>query len=255
MAASRRRRSSSPPTTTFTAACSTTWISIAATFSTASRSRPRGRRFSTPYCASPRGKRPRASFWATATTNSCPGRSAPPCEVCGHPRCRPVPLGPDLRGPLAPAARFDGIPNECGDIRAAEGLHLADPRRRGDVDFREVGPDHVDARKQQAAPFELWAKPFADFEIARRQFGRRGDPADVHVGARFVRGRNTIDGARHLAVDEDDALVAGAHLGPILLYHEGFAEHGLEQLHQRIEVGVTLADAEHGGTAVAVQRL
>ena len=47
MAASRRRRSSSPPTTTSIAACSTTWTSTAATFSTASRSRPRARRFST----------------------------------------------------------------------------------------------------------------------------------------------------------------------------------------------------------------
>ena len=70
------------------------------------------------------------------------------------------------------------------------------------------------------------------------QLGRRRRAADVQVGARLVGCRHAVDGARHLAVDEDDALVAVAHLGPVLLHHERLAEHGLEQLDQRVEVGV-----------------
>ena len=109
--------------------------------------------------------------------------------------------------------------------------------------------------KSSPRRFELGPKPRADLLVARGQLGRRGDAADVHVGARLVGGRHAIDGAGHFAVDQDDALVAGAHLGPVLLHHEGLAEHGLEQLDQRVEVGVAGADAEHGGAAVAVERL
>ena len=79
--------------------------------------------------------------------------------------------------------------------------------------------------------------------------------ADVQVRARLARRRHAIDGARHLAVDEDDALVALSHLGAVLLHHERLAEHALEQLDERTGVGIVLADAEDGGAAVAVQRL
>ncbi len=77
----------------------------------------------------------------------------------------------------------------------------------------------------------------------------------MHVGARLVGGRHAIDGAGHLAVDQDDALVAFLHLGAELLHHEGLAEDELEHLDQRVEVGVVLADAEDGRAAVAVERL
>ena len=44
------------------------------------------RRSSTPSCASPPARRPRASCSATATTSSCPGRSARRCNRAG--RCQ-----------------------------------------------------------------------------------------------------------------------------------------------------------------------
>ena len=99
------------------------------------------------------------------------------------------------------------------------------------------------------------AKPRADLLITRRKLGRLRLATHVQVGARFALLRHAVDGARHLAIDEDDALVTFRHLGPVLLHHERLAEHGLEQLHQRGGVGVVLRDAEDGGTPVAVERL
>ena len=50
-----------------------------------------------------------------------------------------------------------------------------------------------------------------------------GAAADMHVGARLAIGRNAVDGADRLAVDQDDALVALAHVRQILLDDERFA--------------------------------
>ena len=67
---------------------------------------------------------------------------------------------------------------------------------------------------------------------------RLGRAADVQVGAGFALRRHAVDGAGHFAVDEDDALVAVADLRPVLLHHEGLAEHGLEQFDEGAKVGV-----------------
>ena len=76
MAASRCRRSSSPPTRRCTSAWSTTWTSIAATSSKASRWPTRARRSFARSSPSRRARRPSPKSSAMATTNSCPGRSA-----------------------------------------------------------------------------------------------------------------------------------------------------------------------------------
>ncbi len=73
-------------------------------------------------------------------------------------------------------------------------------------------------------------------QISRSRVGqlrRFGAAADMHVGARLVFGRHAVDGADRLAIDEDDALVALAHLGQVALHDKGLAEALLEQLDQR----------------------
>ena len=64
-----------------------------------------------------------------------------------------------------------------------------------------------------------------------------------------------VDGARRLAIDEDDALVALAHLGKIALGDEGLAEGLGEEFEQSGEILVALAQPEHAGAAIAVERL
>ena len=58
-----------------------------------------------------------------------------------------------------------------------------------------------------------------------------------------------------LAVDQDDALVALAHLGHVALHHDRLAVELGEHLQQRVQVLVVRPDVEHAGAAVAEQRL
>ena len=78
-----------------------------------------------------------------AVVSTCPPKRSMPCRpnrVCAEPRRD---LRPDrLPLPLA----LDRVPDQRGDVGAAERLHLADAGRRGDVDLGQIGADHVDAR-------------------------------------------------------------------------------------------------------------
>ena len=87
------------------------------------------------------------------------------------------------------------------------------------------------------------------------QLGLFGAAADMHVGARIVLGRHAVDGADRLAVDQDDALVALAHVLQIALHDEGLAEHLAEHFEQRGEIAVGLVQMEDAGAAIAVERL
>ena len=95
----------------------------------------------------------------------------------------------------------------------------------------------------------------ADLALALGQLGLLGAAADMHVGARIVLGRHAVDGADRLAVDQDDALVALAHVLQIALDDEGLAEHLAEHFEQRGEVAVGLVQMEDAGAAIAVERL
>ena len=77
----------------------------------------------------------------------------------------------------------------------------------------------------------------------------------MHVGAVLVHGGYAVDGACHLTIDQDDPLVASAHVGQVFLGDEGLAEGLGEHLQQRGEILVALAQAEHARTAVAIERL
>ena len=77
----------------------------------------------------------------------------------------------------------------------------------------------------------------------------------MHVGARLALGRHAVDHAHRLAVDQDDALVALAHLGQVALGDHRLAAALGEHLQQRVEVLVVGPHAEHAGAAVAEQRL
>ena len=109
--------------------------------------------------------------------------------------------------------------------------------------------------KIEAALLEIGPDRRADFPVAGGQLRGLGLAADMHVGAALALRRHAVDGAARLAVDQDDALVALAHLGQIALGDERLAEHLQEKLDQGGEVLVALALAEDAGAAVAVERL
>ena len=70
--------------------------------------------------------------------------------------------------PLTLHFPFNRIPDQRGDVGAAEGLDLADAGGGGDVDLGEVGADHVDAGEEEPAPLQLRSQPRADLAVARR---------------------------------------------------------------------------------------
>ena len=77
----------------------------------------------------------------------------------------------------------------------------------------------------------------------------------MHVGARLAIRRHAVDDAGRLAVDQDDALVALAHLRQVALDDERLAEGAFEHFEQRDQVLVAAGDAEDAGAAIAVERL
>src|SRR3546814_15634537 len=101
---------------------------------------------------------------------------------------------------------------------------------------------------------DVCSSDLADLELAARQLGLLWPPAGVHVGARLASGRHAVDGAGRAAVDENDALVAAAHLRQVAPHDDGLAIEIGEQLQQRPQVPVVGAEVEHTGTAVSAQR-
>src|SRR5690606_2418655 len=108
--------------------------------------------------------------------------------------CLAAPAAPS-HGILAAPLALDGIPEQAGNVGPAEALDLADAGRRGDVDFRHVVADHVDADEDEAAFLQRRADAGANLALALRQVAFFGAPTDMHVRARFALGRNSVDGA------------------------------------------------------------
>ena len=150
---------------------------------------------------------------------------------------------------------LDLVPDQRRDVRPAEIPDRADAGRRGDVDLGEPAADHVDADEQQAALAQRRADGRADLALARRQLGVLRRAAAHHVGAKVVGGRHAVHRAGVFAVDQDDALVAVAHLGKEFLDHPGLAKGRGEHVVERAEVEVVPGQAEHRAAAVAVERL
>ena len=77
----------------------------------------------------------------------------------------------------------------------------------------------------------------------------------MHVGPRLALGRYAVQRARRFAVDQDDALVAGADLGQVTLDDDRLAAEVGQHFEQRAQILVAGSEVEHPGAAIAVQRL
>src|SRR5882672_4114361 len=151
--------------------------------------------------------------------------------------------------------RLDAIPDLGLQRHPVEPVDLLQAGRRGDVDLGEPVADHVDADEDHAEPRQFRSDGVADLAVALAELGLHRFAADMHVGARLAFGRHAIDDADRLAVDQDDALVALAHLGKIALGDQRLAAALREHLEQRGEILVVGPDAEHARAAIAEQRL
>ncbi len=77
----------------------------------------------------------------------------------------------------------------------------------------------------------------------------------MKIGARLALGGDAQHRADRLALDQDDALVADAHLRQVALHDQRLAIEQGEHLKKRVEVLVAGLDAEDAGAAIAEQRL
>ena len=77
----------------------------------------------------------------------------------------------------------------------------------------------------------------------------------MHVGTRVRIRWNAVDGADWFAIDQDDALVALAHILEVALHDVRLAEHLPEHFQQGSQVAVGFQQMENAGAAIAVKRL
>ena len=70
---------------------------------------------------------------------------------------------------------LDRVPNRHGQIGAANLLDRTNSGRRGDIDFRQIAVDDVDADEQKATPPQFRANGRADppFFLGQLRFPRR----------------------------------------------------------------------------------
>src|SRR5258708_13330385 len=153
---------------------------------------------------------------------------------------RRVPAPEMTDGSCRLPARFlethlDSIPDLRFQRDAVETVDLLPAGRRGDVDTGEIAADHVDADEQQAASGELRPDDLAQFPVALAERVLHRHAADMHVRTRFALGRHAVDDADGLAVDQDDALVALAHLRKVPLSDHGLAAARGEHLEHEID--------------------
>src|SRR5262249_20508145 len=149
---------------------------------------------------------------------------------------------------------FNPVPDHGRDIRTAEILHRPDARRGGDIDFRQITVNHIDADKQQAAAAQSRPQPQTDFTLAFRQLGLGRRTATHHVGAKVVRRRHPIDGTGEFAIHQNDALVSLAHGGKEFLHHPLLTKCRAEQIVKGAKIEILLGEAKHRLAALAVKR-
>src|SRR6516225_12160154 len=164
-------------------------------------------------------------------------------------------LAPSEMASAAAPLGLDLVPDQRGNIGAAEIFHGADAGRRGDVDLGEKAVDHVDANEQQTPLAQSRSELGADFTLARGEVGRFRHAAAHHVGTEIVGGGYTVDRASERAIDQNDALVALFHSGKKFLHHPRLAKCRREQVVERAEIEILASEAEHGLTDLAIKRL
>ena len=157
-----------------------------------------------------------------------------------------------------------GSPRTFASIASHTSAAMSAPPKRftsrmpvGEVTLISVSQSPITSMPTKIRPRSLSVGPIAA-QMSRSRAGhldRLRPAADMHVGARLALRRHAVDDADRLALDEDDALVALAHLRQVALHHIGLAERSREQFEQRTEILVAPGKAEDPGAAIAVKRL
>ena len=121
---------------------------------------------------------------------------------------------PDDAESAQASAALERVDEGRGDVEAGLLGDLLEAGRAGDVDLGEAVADDVEADQQQAARRQRRPDRLGDLAVARRERLGHALAADGEVAADLAALRDARQRMRHrLAVDHEDALVAGDDLG------------------------------------------
>src|SRR5581483_7342222 len=154
-----------------------------------------------------------------------------------------------------PRMRLHPVDHDRFDLRARERVDLLHAGRARDVHLGQPVADHVEPDEDEAVLLQARRERPADLQLALRELRLLGLPADVEVRPVLLLARDAQHRALRLAVDQDDALVAGPHLGQVALRHHAPAPVVGRELEDRVQVAIALVDVEDAGAAAAVERL
>src|SRR5690606_31979132 len=159
-----------------------------------------------------------------------------------------------LASSFCAALAGDAVHQALADGGVEGRIDLADAGRAGDVDFRQVLADHVQANEDQALLAQRRAHGGGNLAITLGQWACLAAPAGGQVAAGLARRGNARQAVGHrFAVDHQDALVAVLDRRQIALGHDLLAAVLGQRLENHRKIGVPFTVAKDHRAAHAVQ--
>src|SRR5690606_1450968 len=122
--------------------------------------------------------------------------------------------------------------------------HLLDARRAGHVHLCEASTDHIEPNKIKPLRAKTLAYGFDDSMIVFIELGLHHATSDVDVASKIIGAGNAQDGAKRLAIKEQDPLIAFGHGGQKLLNHHLAALVSRERLDDGVLIWIARAQLE-----------
>ena len=150
----------------------------------------------------------------------------------------------------------DSLHQQAANVGTERIIDLANAGRAGDVDFRQMLADHIQAYEQQAFFPQGRADLRGDPAIFLGQRTRFATATGGQVATGFTRGGNARQAVVHrFAVDHQDTFVTIDDGGQVALDHDLLLTVQGQGLEDHRQVRVARGVAENGRAAHAVQRL
>src|SRR4028118_1786472 len=85
---------------------------------------------------------------------------------------------------------------------AIKQVNFSDPCRAGDINFREITANDINANKVESVPLQHRFSLSANLQLALGHFCFCDSAADCHIAAKFIAGGNTVNSTYGLAIQQ-----------------------------------------------------
>lgn len=161
--------------------------------------------------------------------------------------------GPKLASRSAPI--LDPPDDVVADSTPEKGRKLSDPGGARHVDFRQFATNEIEADEMEAIGGQSGTDIGDELALVGIELRRLDRAAHVDVRPELAFRRNAQDGAERSSTEEEDPLVAAAHLGKVLLHHRELGPLVRQQIDDRPGVRVAPRHGEHPEPTGAGERL